>query len=161
MKIIKSYIVFSLALAMFLSMACEDKASNEPPPESGTISGMVTFAGTWPNTGTVSISIQDAWPPEGAPYASKVIVSTDLSSEQYSYTFENVAFATYEAIAVSWLDPGDSNPATNQHTLGAYGGAYPFFTQYGGTDPTAVTVSVTEYELTGLNFSADLIYATP
>jgi hypothetical protein len=38
---------------------------------------------------------------------------------------------------------------TNQYTLGAHG----------GTDPTAVTVSETEYELTGLDFGADLSLA--
>ena len=143
MKFIKTNIIFSLALASFLTTSCEDK---EATPESGTISGVVTFSGTWPNTGTVSISIQNDWPPTGAPYASKVIVSTDLSSEQYSYTFENVAFATYAAITASWLHPGDSNPATNQQTLGTQG----------VTGSTAVTVSETDYSKTGLDFTADL-----
>ena len=73
----------------------------------------------------------------------------------------NLTFDVYNAIVVSWLDPNDTNPGTNQHTLGAYGGAYPFFTQFGGTEPTAVTVSVIGHELTGLDFSADLSYATP
>ena len=158
MKIIKNNLIISLALVMIVTTACEDK---DATPESGTISGMVTFTGTWPNAGTVSISIQNAWPPTGAPYASMVITSTDLSSEQYGYTFGIVAFATYAAITVSWLDPDDPNPATNQHTLGAFGGMYPFFTQYGGTDPTAVTVSVTDYSKAGLDFSADLSLATP
>ena len=93
-------------------------------------------------------------------YAFKTIDSDDLNSNtEYSYSFENVAFGTYPAIAISWQDPNDSNPATNQHILGAYGGVDPFFTAYGGTDPTAVTVSETEYELTGLDFGADLSLA--
>ena len=48
---------------------------------------------------------------------------------------------------------------TNQHTLGAYGGVFPFFTAYGGTDPAEVTVTETKYELTGLDFGADLSLA--
>ena len=84
-----------------------------------------------------------------------------LNLDQNNFTFDNVAFATYAAITISWLDPDDSNPETNQHTLGAYGGTYPFFTQYGGTDPTAVTVSVTDYSKTSLDFTVELSYATP
>ena len=148
MKIIKNNLIISLALVMIVTTACEDK---DATPESGTISGMVTFTGTWPNDGTVSISIQNAWPPTGAPYASMVITSTDLSSEQYGYTFEIVAFATYAAITISWLDPDESNPATNQHTLGTHG----------VTGSTAVTVSETDYSKTGLDFTADLSLATP
>ena len=71
-----------------------------------------------------------------------------------------VTFGTYASIAVSWQDPTDSNPATNQHTLGAYGGVYPFFTAYGGTDPTTITVSETNYSKINLDFSANSIYAT-
>ena len=157
MKSIKILLVLSLLSIMFLTMACEDKNST---PESATISGAVTFTGTWSTTGTVSISMQTAWPPTLAPYAFKTIDSDDLNSNnEYSYSFENVAFGTYPAIAISWQDPNDSNPATNQHILGAYGGVYPFFTAYGGTDPKAVTVSKTEYELTGLDFGADLSLA--
>jgi len=157
MKLINTLLVLSFLSVMFLIVACEDKDNT---PESATISGAVTFTGTWPTTGTASISMQTVWPPTLAPYAFKTIDSDDLNSNtEYSYSFENVAFGTYPAIAISWQDPNDSNPATNQHILGAYGGVDPFFTAYGGTDPTAVTVSETEYELTGLDFGADLSLA--
>ena len=74
-----------------------------------------------------------------------------LNSDQYNYTFDNVAFAAYAVIAVFWLDSDDSNSATNQHTLGAYG----------GTDSIAVTVSKIDYSKTGLGVSTDLSLATP
>ena len=76
-----------------------------------------------------------------------------------NYTFENITFGEYASIAVSWSDPNDSNPATQQHTIGAYGGTYPFF----GSDvanPTAIMASTTEYSLTGLDFTADFSLAT-
>ena len=70
---------------------------------------------------------------------------------------KNILFISF---AFLFFATCDDNPVTNQHTLGAYGGEYPFFTAYGGTDPTTVTVSETDYSKTGLDFSANFIYAT-
>ena len=159
MKFIKTLFVLSLLSIMFLAIACEDNEAENPAPESANISGTITFSGDWPTIGDVAVSLSFIWPPMGAPAASLMVTSSDLSNGTYAYTFENVAFGTYASIAVSWQDPNDSNSATNQHTLGAYGGSYPFFTAYGGTDPTVVTVSETEYELNGLDFNADFNFA--
>ena len=150
MKFIKTLLVLSFLSIIFLTMACEDNETVDTPPESATLSGTITFTGTWPDTGAVAVSLSSAWPPQGAPAASAAITSADLSNNTYTYTFENVTFGSYASIAVSWEDPNDTNPMTNQYTLGAYG----------GTDPTPVTVSETEYELTGLSFDADLSLAT-
>jgi hypothetical protein len=149
MKFIKTMLLLSFLSIMFLTMACEDNETVDTPPESATLSGTITFTGTWPDTGTVAVSLSSTWPPQGAPAASAAITSADLATNTYTYTFENVAFGSYASIAVSWEDPNDTNPMTNQYTLGAHG----------GTDPTAVTVSETEYELTGLDFGADLSLA--
>jgi hypothetical protein len=157
MKLIKTLLILSFSSIIFLTMACEDNNAEDPAPESATISGTMTFVGDWPVDGTIGISLSSNWPPQGAPAASLVL---DASSDN-TYTFENVAFGTYAAIAVSWLDPNDTNSATNQSTLGAYGGESPFFTAYGGTDPIVVTVSEMEYELTGLDFDVDLVLAQP
>tara|TARA_B100001245_G_C22672209_1_gene328934 strand:- start:51 stop:509 length:459 start_codon:yes stop_codon:yes gene_type:complete len=150
MKFIKTMLLLSFLSIMFLTMACEDNETVDTPPESATLSGTITFTGTWPDTGTVAVSLSSTWPPQGAPAASAAITSADLANNTYTYTFENVTFGSYASIAVSWEDPNDTNPMTNQYTLGAYG----------GTDPTAVTVSETEYELTDLSFDADLSLAT-
>ena len=157
MKLIKPIVVFSLMSIMFITTSCEDNEVKDPVPENATISGTITFTNivNWPMDGDVALSLSLTWPPTGAPAASFAITSSDLSNDTYDYIFENVAFGTYHAIAVSWQDPNDSNPATNQHILGAYGGSHPFFTEYGGTNPTAVTVSETEYELNGLDFNAN------
>ena len=147
-----------IILTLFLIIGCEND-SPTAAPESATISGTITFTGDWPANGTVAVSLSSNWPPQGAPAASYEVTSTDLSSGAYVYTFENVTFGSYASISVSWQDPNDDNPATNQHTIGAYGGEYPFFTAYGGTDPTTITVSETDYSKTSLDFSANLIYA--
>ena len=130
MKLVKTFLELSLSSVMFLTMACEDNETVDTPPESATLSGTITFTGTWPDAGTVAVSLSSAWPPAGAPAASAAIISADLSNNTYTYTFENVTFGSYASIAVSWQDPNDTNPMTNQHTLGAYGGVNPFFTAY-------------------------------
>ena len=150
MKPIKTLLTLSLLSVIFSTMACEDSDADNTVPESATLSGTVTFSGTWPGTGTVSISLNPTWPPTGAPYAFKYITYTEIESDQYSYIFEDVAFGAYASISVSWLDPDDSNPMTNQHTLGVYGGtAQAFF-----MDADSVIVSETNYEVSGLDFTA-------
>ena len=148
---IKSIIV--IIMGLFLTTGCEDSTGSEPP-ESATISGTITFTGDWPAEGDVAVSLNSTWPPAGAPAASSVITE----SGTYDYTFENVTFGTYASIAVSWQDPNDDDPTTNQHTLGAYGGVYPFLSAYYGVDPTPVTVSDTLYALTTIHINADLKY---
>ena len=150
--------IFMIILTLFLIIGCEND-SPTAAPESATISGIITFTGNWPTDDTLAVSLSSNWPPQGAPAASSEIKSTDLSNGTYTYTFENVTFGSYACISVSWQDPTDADPTTNQYTLGAYGGVYPFFTAYGGTDPTTVTVTEADYSKTGLDFSANLIYA--
>ena len=157
-----------MIFSIFLIVGCDNNSTGTTPPESATISGTITFTGTWPTNGTIAVSLSSTWPPAGAPAASKTITYSDLSNNTYAYTFENVTFGSYGAIAVSWEDPNDNNPASNQHTLGAYGGVYPFIESMvimgeeiplGGTSPTPVTVSDTQYTLTGIDITANLIYA--
>ena len=159
MNNIKIKMITITIFALFLTIGCDDSPTGNTTPESATISGIITFTGNWPTEGSVAVSLSSNWPPQGAPAASSEITSTDLSNGSYTYTFDNVTFGSYASISVSWQDPNDADPANNQHTLGAYGGEYPFFTAYGGTDPTTVTVSTTDYSKTGIDFSANLIYA--
>ena len=156
MKFIKTMLLLSFLSIMFLTMACEDNETVDTPPESATLSGTITFTGTWPDTGTVAVSLSSTWPPQGAPAASAAITSADLANNTYTYTFENVTFGSYASIAVSWEDPNDTNPMSNQHPLGVYGAT----AEADFMDATSVTVTETEYELTGLSFDADLSLAT-
>ena len=132
-----------------LMTSCEDEGDL---PESGTLSGTVTFTGSWPETGDVFISLQNNWPPAGAPYAVDVILEEDVSSAEYVLNFVDVAFGTYGALSVSWEDPNDANPITNQHILGAYGATVEAY--FMDADP--LVVSVDNAELTGLDFVSDL-----
>ena len=111
--------------------------------ESGTISGTVTFSGTWP-TGTVFISLNSLWPLQTTPNYYSTIASENLIDNKYNYSFENVTFKTY-TIAVVWLNPGAS-----WESLGAYGSETPPKFE----DAESVTITVTDFELTGLDFTA-------
>ena len=154
-KIKKIILIF---LGLFLAMGCEDdNSTGASTPESASIYGTITFSGDFPATGTVSVSLQSNWLPTGAPAAYSEI--TSLSDGTYAYLFENLSFGSYAALAVSWKDPEDDYPSTNQHVLGAHGGTAPWSEQYVlGTDPTIITVSETEFEL-NIDFTADFSLA--
>ena len=156
MKFMKNLLNLLLTFVMFITMACEDEKA-ETPPENATISGTITFAGDWPSTGTVYLSIQNTWYPVDAPYATTTISESDVTDNAYAYSFTEVAFGTYAAISVSWLDPEDTNPTTNQHIKGAYNST----PSMGFSDAESVTVSEDIYELTGLDFGADFGLVQP
>ncbi len=153
MKHMKNVFLPILITSLFIFVACEDEEAEETAAESGTLSGIVTFSGTWPVTGDVSISLQTSWPPTGPPYAYKVITEDNLNaSNQYDFSFSAVAFRTYKALTVAWEDPNDSNPATNQHILGAYGGTLENYFM----DADTIVVSIDNYEISGLDFEATI-----
>lgn len=133
-------------------LGCEEGKGGPEKSEYGEISGQVTFEGTWPASGTVYLSIQSSWPPTGAPYKADVVSSSELdAASRYDFELDQIVFGTYPAITVSWLDPYDPNPVTNQHILGVYGGT----AAAGFMDADPVTVSVDAAELTGIDFQAD------
>ena len=131
------------------------------PAESGTISGTVTFSGTWP-MGTVFISLNSLWPLQTTPDYYLTMASENLIDNKYNYSIENVIFGTY-TIAVVWL-----NPSSSWETLGAYGSTTMCDSpsecsknnendSWEGCcheDAESVTITVTDFELTGLDFTA-------
>ena len=156
MKFMKNLLILSLTSVMLITTACEDEKA-ETLPESAMLSGTVTISGDWPTTGTVYLSLQTDWYPTHAPYSSFVVSESDVSNNAYTYSFTEVAFGTYAAISVSWLDPEDTNPTTNQHIKGAYNST----SSMGFSDAESVTVSEDIYELTGLDFGADFGLVQP
>ena len=141
-------------ISLFL-IGCGDSVSSSVKPENGILSGKVTFTNTenWPSTGSIAISLSKNWPPQGAPAAFIPINFSDLSNSIYTYSFETAEIdSTYESIAISWSDPNDPDPATNQHILGAYGGTL----NQGFMDATSLTPTENNFQLTDLNFIADV-----
>jgi hypothetical protein len=134
---------------ILITASCEDKETDNKA-ESGNIMGTVTFTGQWPAAGSVSISLNVNWLPIGAPYSFTTITEGDLVGGRYDYNFQDVAFGDYALIVVSWKDPGDPNPVTNQHALGAHSGS--FGDLY--LDADVISVTQDNNELT-FDFNAD------
>ena len=136
-----------LLSTLFLFVSCDDNSTGSNTPESGTISGTVTFTpavagNTFPVaiTDTVRISIHNNWYPTGAPYSIKVITIDELDdNNQYNYTFDNVAFDTYRAVAVDL-----ANDIPGYHIWGVYGATV----ATGFMDADSIIVSVDNYNYT-------------
>ena len=154
-----------LLLAMTVTfIACESSTEpGEEQPDTGTITGTITFDGAWPATGDVQISIYGdlsaPFVPTGPPeQASEPIAS---GSSTYEYTFEGLAKSTYAAIYVSWRDP--ANPAGTK-LLGMYwtdasSSGISTMTGLPVQPPTSVTIDDNTLEITDLNITADLTLA--
>ena len=161
---IHSMKIITMAIIILLLTAGCDNNSPTVTPESATISGIITFTGDWPETGSISVSAMDIWDYTdpgftGVPIKSITVLESEVSSNTYVYTLESLPFDDYNAIVVTWLDPEDTSYQTMYHTLGAYGGTSPFYAAMGGTNPTTVIVSEANYSVSGIDFIADFSLA--
>ena len=99
-------------LIILVSMGCEDEKVKESA-ESGTIHGEITFNGTWPDTGQVLLTLDTDYPPQGPPSASISISEESLTDGVYNYSFDNLSFRSYAAIAVTYWPEGYPNGSYN------------------------------------------------
>src|SRR6056300_26797 len=123
MNTFKKISLFSVIFSMLFLVSCEDDSSD--PATFGTlnITINVTNPEAWPSEGTVFCSLDKSWPPSGAPYKSVVLQSSQVQNGQISLVFDNLDFDTYKLLSISWLDPNDQTPATNQSVWGTPSGS--------------------------------------
>lgn len=115
-----SFVLSLLSLMIFIS-ACEDNDTEIPPfLEIGSISGVVVFAGTWPDTGQVLITLDIQYPPMGPPAGYTFITSSDLQNSGYNYSFENLSFRDYSALTVTYWPQGYETSSPNYSLIGSY-----------------------------------------
>ena len=156
------YFKVKYVMLLFLLIAC-DEDSLSYKPESGSVSGKVTFQNldNWPTIGPITISLSKNWPLAniiGPPIDYAEITINDLDSGSYYYLFEDLDLdSTFGAIAVAWKDLTDSNSATNQHVLGAYGATL----EQEFVDAEKITLTYEEYEKDNFNFIADMSLVKP
>ena len=145
MNTFKKMSLFSVIFSMLFLVSCEDDSSD--PATSGTlnITINVTNPEAWPSEGTVFCSLDKSWPPSGAPYKSVVLQSSQVQNGQISLVFEELDFDTYKLLSISWLDPTDQNPATNQYVWGTHSGSVQAF--YSDATPFSFDVNNTELSL--------------
>ena len=120
MKFLKNLLILSLISVMFIATACEDDEITESKPENATISGVVTFTGTYPDSGSVMLTLDTAYPPQGAPAGFKMIAQTDLDNGSYVYSFSELAFGDYSALTVTYWPNGYSTASMDYTLLGSY-----------------------------------------
>ena len=123
MNIAKKLTVFSVLFSMLFLVSCD--SDSDDPATSGTLNVTINFtnAEAWPADGTVFCSMDSVWPPQGAPYKSTTLQSSQVQNGVISLVFEDIEFNTYKLLSVSWRDPNDPNPATNQYIWGAHSGS--------------------------------------
>ena len=108
-------IAMTLVVVVFGFIAgCGKDESPAKTEQFGTISGTVTFVGTWPSTGDVQVSIWVNWPPAGPAAATDPLTSRETIQ---SYKMEGLSKGTYSAVTVGWRDPAKPSGAK---ILGVY-----------------------------------------
>tara|TARA_B100001079_G_scaffold157796_1_gene135316 strand:+ start:131 stop:532 length:402 start_codon:yes stop_codon:yes gene_type:complete len=105
---------------MLITTACEDDKVTVSKPESATISGIVTFTGTYPDTGSVMLTLDTAYPPQGAPAGFKMIAQADLDNGSYVYLFSELAFGDFAALTVTYWPNGYSTASMDYTLIGSY-----------------------------------------
>ena len=114
-----SYLTTYLTLLIVFTGCEDDIIDGSVAPETGTISGSITFSGTWPDSGAVLLTIDMQYPPQGPPSGSKTIENNEPENNIYTYSFEDLPFGDYAAITVTYWPSGYSSGGTYS-LLGSY-----------------------------------------
>ena len=110
-----------LASFFLIMVSCEDNNTNEEVlAEFGSISGTVTFSGSWPDSGEVLITLDTSYPPQGPPAGFSYITSDEISNGVYNYNFSDLSFRSYDAITVTYWSLGYATAGTNYSLIGSY-----------------------------------------
>lgn len=111
----------AIAAIMAVIPACDDEDTpTNTGPTTGSVSGTVTFEGTWPSTGDIQVSIYSTLaPPYYVPMGPPDAFTDPIagSPATYDYSMTGLDFGTYAGVYVSWRDP--TNPS-NAKLLGMY-----------------------------------------
>lgn len=155
-NVIKKTLAIVILLLFLLSLSCSDSTT---APNTGSISGTVTFVGNWPSTGEVQVSVyqslQAPFIPTGPPEQATDALATTTS---YDFKFEGLDKTSYAAVFVGWRDP--ANPAAAR-LLGMF---------WANTDsvgislqtglplqqPSTVTIDDNNIDVSGINITANL-----
>ncbi len=107
-------------LSLIITISCEDNEANEGGnlAESGSIYGKVTFSGTWPDTGSVLLTLNTTYPPQGPPASFEYLSLETILNNEYEYSFNNLSFTNYEAVSVTYWP--DDYPNGTYTTLGGH-----------------------------------------
>jgi hypothetical protein len=142
-------------LTLGLISACDDDDDpTGPAATTGSISGTVTFLGTWPASGNVQVSVYSSYPPMGPPDGFTDPIPAGAS---YNFKIEGLDPGNYAAVVVGWRDPAMPASAVcngiywvNPDSVGVAANCVPE-----PPGPMGVTVQVGK-DQSGVNITADL-----
>lgn len=148
------------AMLLWLSACSDDSTSPEDIPDTGSVSGTVTFTGTWPSNGDIQVSIYTGLNPPYIPMGPPEQATDPIPANTgtYSFKFEGLEKTTYSAVFVGWRDPSDP---TASRLLGMYWtdpnatGIDPM-TGLPQAAPTTITIDNDHIDITGINLTGDL-----
>lgn len=121
MKHMKIHFILPFLSILLFVAGCEDNNTEESNgPETGTLSGGITFSGSWPDSGAVLLTLDTQYPPMGPPAGSRTIQDNQLVDNKYDYYFEGLAFGDYAALTVTYWPSGYSSGSNNYSLLGSY-----------------------------------------
>ena len=137
--------VCAVAIGLFIGCGGSDGPTSGDPANTGSVSGTVTFTGTWPVSGNVQVAVYAALPPTGPPdgYTNPLNPATDYPT--HDYKIAGLDPGNYAGVIVSWRDP--SNPLSSK-IIGQYSGGMP-------------VVVVKKEDAPGFDIVADLDQAGP
>jgi hypothetical protein len=160
----------ALALAAGLGGCGGDDNPADGGSGIGSVSGKVTFIGSWPLTGEVQVAIYSslnppAYTPTGPPDAFSNPITPGLT--EYNYELSGLDPGTYTGILVSWREPSNPSGAKMLGMYWIYGDSLAVYDSglLAGTakdpGPKSVTISEANPAHTGLDFTADLNIVVP
>ena len=104
-----------MLLFYLILFSCEEEGTL---PEFGSISVNINFAGLFPDSGEVIMTLNTDFPIMGPPAGFQYITNTDLENGVYSHTFIDLPFRAYERILISYWPLGYEVGGDNYSTIG-------------------------------------------
>ena len=121
-RIVCSLVIVCAAIILFGFLAgCDEDDGPAEGEEFGEISGTITFAGTWPSTGDVQVSIWSRLSEDGQPFMAPDGKTEPLARPEgntIAYKIQELSKGTYLAVTLGWRDP--NNPMAGGKVLGVY-----------------------------------------
>jgi hypothetical protein len=115
-------VLCAVLLASAIACGGDDNPTVGDPANTGSVSGTVTFIGTWPATGDVQVAVYSSLPPTGPPDAYTNPLSPGTAYPTYAYKLAGLDPGSYDGVIVSWRDPSDP---LSSRIIGQYSGGSP------------------------------------
>jgi hypothetical protein len=123
-------VLCAVLLAAVVACGGDDNPTVGDPANTGSVSGTVTFIGTWPATGDVQVAVYSSLPPSGPPDGYTNPLGPNIMS--YDFKVAGLDPGPYDGVIVSWRDSSDP---LSSRIIGQYSGGIPVVVVKGEDTP--------------------------